>query len=142
VHVAASYHGTPRSKVHEIRRISFDWPNPNVVIFRRALTNSVSYIRCRIFVLPEKVGQSFPRSPDLAPIDWPYTSFYRHSVARLALESRLLCFRDIAGSVVLFSENINLFNQSARTYNRQTDGIWQYRATHYIPSRGKKEIKN
>jgi len=43
---------------------------------------------------------------------------------------------------MLFSENINLFNQSARTYNRQTDGIWQYRATHYIPSRGKKEIKN
>jgi len=50
----------PRTKVHGIRARSLDWPDPNVVKFRRALTKSVRDIRCRKILLPGKVGQSSP----------------------------------------------------------------------------------
>jgi len=50
----------PRAKVHEIRVISFDWPNPNVAKFRRAPTKGVRDIRCGKNLYPGKVGQSSP----------------------------------------------------------------------------------
>jgi len=50
----------PRTKVHEIWGISFHWPDPNIVKFRHALTNSVPDIHCQKFLPSEKVRQSSP----------------------------------------------------------------------------------
>ena len=36
-------------------------------------------------LLPEKLAKVHARSPDLSPIDRPYTSFYRHCVVTLVL---------------------------------------------------------
>ena len=47
----------PRTKVNEIRRINFDWPDPK---FRRAPTKSVRDVRCEQTLLPGKIGQSSP----------------------------------------------------------------------------------
>jgi len=49
-----------RTKDHEIREISFDWPDHNVVKFRRASTKRVRDIRCEKILLPRKVVQSSP----------------------------------------------------------------------------------
>jgi len=39
---------------------------------------------------------------------------------------------------MLFSENINLFNQGSRTQQTdRTSSLWQYGAMHYSASRGK-----
>ena len=113
----------PRTEVHEIRGISFDWPaGPNAVTFCRAPTRSVRDIRCRKPVLPRKVGQSHARSPDLSLIGRPYTSFYRHSVY---FDSRLLRFRDITGFVsqmLLLHVYPSFFTQNLETFPySQTD---------------------
>ena len=44
----------PRTKVHEIRGISVDWPDPNIAKFRRAPTKSARDIRCEKFCSREK----------------------------------------------------------------------------------------
>ena len=51
----------PRTKVHEITGIRFEWPDPNTVKFRRAPTKSVRDIRCGKILLPGKIGQSLPQ---------------------------------------------------------------------------------
>jgi len=43
-----------RTKVHEIRGISVDWPDPNIAKFRRAPTKSARDIRCEKFCSREK----------------------------------------------------------------------------------------
>jgi len=61
MHVAAWGLGLsrdPQAKVHEI--IRFDWPDPNITKFRRALTKGVRDIRCGKILLPGKIGQSLP----------------------------------------------------------------------------------
>jgi len=56
-----SLHGTTgpcwRTKVHDIRGMSFDWPNPHL---RLAQTKSVGDKRCGKILLPKKVGHSLP----------------------------------------------------------------------------------
>ena len=59
---------------------------PITVPRRRAPTKYVRDIRCGKILLPGKVGRSAPMSPDLSPIDRPFTSFYRQSVVTLALD--------------------------------------------------------
>ena len=49
------------------------------------------------FCSPEKKVKVHPRSPDVSPIDRPYTSFYRHSYSKFG--SRLFRFRDVVGFV-------------------------------------------
>jgi len=60
--VAAWYRENPRTKVHEIREISANWPGsitmPNFITLRQSVTD----IRCRKFVLPEKADQILPKS--------------------------------------------------------------------------------
>lgn len=59
----------PRSKVHEIRGISFSLAVAhNITKFHRAPTNSVRDISCGKVLLPGKVVQVHPRSADLSPI--------------------------------------------------------------------------
>ena len=136
------------------------------------------------FCSPEKQAKVHPRSPDLSPIDRPYTSFVQILCTNFG--SRPLRFRYIAGFVsqmpllyialvfhpkfgdgpqsqidehevqcskpgpwaklvvMLFSENIKLFNHSARTLqtdrqtNKQTDRqtglLWQYCGKKYLTS--------
>jgi len=63
MHVAAWGLGLsrdPRTKVHEITGIRFDWPYPNTAKFRRAPTKSVRDIRSGKILLPGKIGQSSP----------------------------------------------------------------------------------
>ena len=50
----------PRTKVHEIQEISFDWSDPTVAKFRCAQTKSVPDIRCEENLVPGKVGQNSP----------------------------------------------------------------------------------
>jgi len=69
-----SLHGItkPRTKVHEIREISFDWPDPNVAKFRCALTNSMPDISAVTKISPpEKVGQSSSNSGSQARYTLP-----------------------------------------------------------------------
>jgi len=75
----------PRTKVHEIREISCDWPIPNTAKLRRPAIKSVRYSLWKNFA-PRKLAKVHHRSPDLSPIDTPYLSFYRHSVVTLAVD--------------------------------------------------------
>ena len=76
----------PRTKVHKIRGISFDWPD-----LQRCQISSCSDKKCAGYPLwknsvPQKSRPNYTRSPDLSPINRPYTNFYRHSVVTLALD--------------------------------------------------------
>ena len=98
IYVAAWYHGTPGPKFTKFgEQVSFG-QIPKVAKFRRAPTKSVRDIHCGKMLLPEKQAKVHPRSPNLSPIDRPYTSFYRHSVVALALncfasETSLVLYR-------------------------------------------------
>jgi len=59
---------------------------PNSAKFRHAQTKSVRDIRRKKFCSQEKNVKVHLRSPDLSPIDRPYTSFYQHPGVTLALD--------------------------------------------------------
>ena len=46
------------TKVHEIRGLTFNWPDPENCKFHRAPTKSVRDIRCGNILFPGKVSQS------------------------------------------------------------------------------------
>jgi len=60
MHVAARYRGTPRPKFTKFEEQASISHTPNHVKFRHTAT-SVGDIRCREFVLPEKVDQTSPK---------------------------------------------------------------------------------
>jgi len=73
----------PRTKVHEIRGISFAWPDPTAK-FRRAPTKVCKISVVEQFLAPWKVLHG--RSPDLSPVNRPYTSFHRRFLVTFALD--------------------------------------------------------
>ena len=83
MHVAAWYHGTPDQSS---RNSGNKFPLAIAVKFRCAPTKMCDISLEEEFCSPEKLAKVHPKSPDLSPIDMPYTSFYRHSVVTLALD--------------------------------------------------------
>jgi len=83
-----SQHGItgPRTKIQRNSGNKFPLARPLTRPNFVTLRQKVRDIRCGKILLPGKVGQSSPWSPDLSPIDRPYTSFYRHFVVILVLD--------------------------------------------------------
>ena len=56
---------------------------PNVVALRQSARDRLSVVEK---LYSQKVAKVHRRSPDLSPVDTPYTGFYTHSVVTLALD--------------------------------------------------------